>query len=122
LNIAMSYFVFSKLKDLQTKRYILKNLSTNLKTSLQKSGRFEISGDYNLLSILLKSNQKALFFQQKLQQHRLFIPAIKSPTVPKDKACLRLSICTNTPQERLESLPQLLEDIENEYLSQSKIQ
>ena len=120
LNIAMSYFIFSKLPYFEENRKRLKALSLNFKSSLEQLELFEILGDYNILSIVLKENQKALFFQQKLQEYGFFLPAIKPPTTAKNRACLRISLCANTPQDRLESFIKSLTKINNEYLSKYK--
>lgn len=120
LNIAMSYFIFSNLQNFEKERRKLKTLSLNFKSSLEKLELFEILGDYNILSIVLKENQKAIFFQQKLQDYGFFLPAIKPPTTAKNRACLRISLCANIPQERLDIFIENFIKINNEYLSKYK--
>ncbi|TLE16531.1 aminotransferase class I/II-fold pyridoxal phosphate-dependent enzyme [Helicobacter apodemus] len=120
LNVAMSYFIFSRLHSFKKQRKALKTLSLNFKSSLESLELFEVLGDYNILSIVLKENQKTIFFQQKLQECGFFLPAIKPPTTAKNRACLRISLCANIPQERLEILIKSLLKINNEYLSRYK--
>ncbi len=116
----MSYFIFSRLHSFKKQRKALKTLSLNFKSSLESLELFEVLGDYNILSIVLKENQKTIFFQQKLQECGFFLPAIKPPTTAKNRACLRISLCANIPQERLEILIKSLLKINNEYLSRYK--
>ncbi|MCH5322061.1 MAG: aminotransferase class I/II-fold pyridoxal phosphate-dependent enzyme [Helicobacter sp.] len=118
LNVALSFFNFQKLANLKTRRNHLKNLSYNFKKSLKEALDYEVLGDYNIISLVLKTNHKALFFQQSLAQKGFFSPAIKSPTTPKNKACLRFSLTSAMPKEKLQELVSVLKEIESEYLSQ----
>ncbi len=43
-------------------------------------------------SIILRSNALTLHIQQKLQQQKIAIAAIRPPTVPLDQACIRISL------------------------------
>ena len=62
-----------------------------------------------ILFIALKSAQQALKISQKLKKIGYFIPAIRWPTVPKDKQGLRLSLHFDHSWEQLQSLKQFLQ-------------
>lgn len=115
INVAFSYFVFQKLEYFKDKREALFLLSKDFKNVLLSLGDFEVLGDYNILSLVLKENAKAIFFQKSLENKGFFCPAIKSPTIPKNRACLRFSLTSGMDKERLENLKIALMDTKNEY-------
>ncbi|MDA3969273.1 aminotransferase class I/II-fold pyridoxal phosphate-dependent enzyme [Helicobacter ibis] len=116
LSVAMSYFVFKKLESMQDRREHLSDISKYLKDSL-KQLPYEIMGDYNIISIVLKENKKAVHFQKMLEERGYYLPAIKEPTIPKNKALLRISLCSNFGYEELSLFVRDIIEIDNEYLS-----
>ena len=62
-----------------------------------------------ILFLVLKSTQQALEISQKLKKEAYFIPAIRWPTVPKDKQGLRLSLHFDHSLEHLKNLKQFLQ-------------
>ncbi len=117
INVAMSYFAFMHLPHLQKERDNLAKNSCEFKKLLQRNLCYEVLGEYNILSLILKDNTKAVFFQKELEKRGFFAPAIKPPTIPKNHACLRFSLTQKIPLESLESLCNSLKEIDNEYLS-----
>ena len=117
VNVAFSYFVFTQIQELSKERENLKNLSVFLKNELKAIGDFEILGDYNILSLVLKENQKALFFQKFLEKKGFFCPAIKSPTVAKNRTCLRFSLTSAMDKEMLKKLKKAILEAKNEAIS-----
>ena len=61
-----------------------------------------------ILFIVLQSAQEALQVSQKLKQAGYFIPAIRWPTVPKDRQGLRLVLHFDHSLEQLRALKQFL--------------
>ena len=117
INIAMSYFSFLHLPNLQKQRERLSNISQDFKILLQNNLDYEILGEYNILSLVLKDNQKAIFFQKELEKKGFFAPAIRPPTIPQNRSCLRFSLTQKIPFHQLESLCDSLKEIDYEYLS-----
>ena len=62
-----------------------------------------------ILFIVLKSAQEALKTSQKLKKQNYFVPAIRWPTVPKNKQGLRLSLHFNHSLKQLQNLKQILQ-------------
>ena len=62
-----------------------------------------------ILFIVLKSAQEALKNSQKLKKQNYFVPAIRWPTVPKNKQGLRLSLHFNHSLKQLQNLKQILQ-------------
>lgn len=117
INVAMSYFAFMRLPSLQKERENLAKNSREFKRLLQRNLSYEVLGEYNILSLILKDNAKAVFFQKELEKRGFFAPAIKPPTIPQNRACLRFSLTQKIPLQSLESLCDSLKEIDNEYLS-----
>ncbi|TLD87309.1 aminotransferase class I/II-fold pyridoxal phosphate-dependent enzyme [Helicobacter sp. MIT 05-5294] len=120
LNVARSLFGFLELPNLTQQRIALAKLSADFKALLAQHLDLEISGDYNIVSLILGENAKAVYFAKALEQEGYFAPAIKSPTTPKNRALLRFSLTANLPFERLESLVFALKKIH--YASLSSMQ
>lgn len=115
LSVAMSYFVFKKLESMQDRREHLNDISSYLKDSI-KQLPYEIMGDYNIISIVLKENKKAVHFQKMLENRGYYLPAIKEPTIPKNRALLRISLCSNILHEEISLFAKDIIEIDNEYL------
>lgn len=120
VNVARSFFNFLELPNLERQRENLAKLSADFKTLLSKSLELEVLGDYNIISLILGDNAKAVYFAKNLEQKGYFAPAIKAPTIPKNRACLRFSLTANLSFESLESLVQTLKSIYDESLSKFK--
>lgn len=120
LSVARSFFSFLELPNLNKQRANLARFSADFKSLLASNLELEILGDYNIISLILGDNAKAVYFAKKLEQRGYFAPAIKSPTVPKNRACLRFSLTANLPFGALESLTQELKSIYDESLLQFK--
>ena len=120
MNVARSFFNFLELPNLERQRENLAKLSADFKTLLSESLELEVLGDYNIVSLILGDNAKAVYFAKNLEQKGYFVPAIKTPTIPKNRACLRFSLTANLSFESLESLVQTLKSICDESLSKFK--
>lgn len=116
INVAMSYFAFQKLQMLQHRREELTNLSSRFRNML-KSCKYEIIGDYNIIGIVLGSNERAVYFQKYLEERGYYLPAIKEPTVQKNRAMLRISLNSGLSCNMLEDFIENFLEIDNEYLS-----
>ncbi|PZT47630.1 8-amino-7-oxononanoate synthase [Helicobacter valdiviensis] len=116
LCVAMSYFGFLKLIDLECKREQLAQNSFLLKKELLEIFPKKILGSYNILSIVLGGNARAIAYQKLLEEEGYFIPAIKSPTVPKGRESLRLSLTADIPKEDLVNFAKVLRKLNNENL------
>ncbi len=114
LNISRTLFSFLELPNLEEQRAKLARLSADFKALLENSLELEVLGDYNIISLVLGDNAKAVYFSQKLEQKGYFAPAIKSPTVPKNRSLLRFSLTANLPFTALESLVQRVKGIHDE--------
>ena len=111
INLARTLFAFLELPKLEAKRAYLANLSKHFKTLLQQELDYEVLGDYNIMSLVLRENAKAVYFSKMLAKEGYFAPAIKTPSVPQNKALLRFSLTANLEFKSLENLVKILQKI-----------
>ncbi|CAM2941676.1 aminotransferase class I/II-fold pyridoxal phosphate-dependent enzyme [Helicobacter burdigaliensis] len=116
LCVAMSYFAFLKLPSLKQKKERLAQNSVALKEGLLESFSSKVLGDYNIISLVLGGNARVISFQNALEEEGYFIPAIKSPTVPRGKESLRISLVADIKKEDLKRLIRILGKLNNENL------
>ncbi|MDD6055709.1 MAG: aminotransferase class I/II-fold pyridoxal phosphate-dependent enzyme [Helicobacter sp.] len=110
LNVAFSLFSFLELSKMEHKRSHLADISQFFKDNL-KELNFEILGDYNIISLVLGENQRAVHFANELYKSGFFAPAIKYPTTPKNRALLRFSLNASMQKEELNHLIFTLKEI-----------
>ncbi|EAI2893551.1 aminotransferase class I/II-fold pyridoxal phosphate-dependent enzyme [Campylobacter upsaliensis] len=107
INVAFSLFIFEKIASFEKQRIKLKALSEHFKKIL-RAKELEFLGDYYIISLILKENQKALEVALKLEENGIFAPAIKTPTVPKNSARIRFSLHANLSERELDKIAELL--------------
>ncbi len=103
INVAFSYFVFSKIHSFCKEREYMKNISSYIKEDLQKKG-YKVLGENHILSVLCGENTQALALSSRLKERGIFAPAIKYPSVAKHSARVRFSLNSALTQEHIESL------------------
>ncbi|WP_270960208.1 aminotransferase class I/II-fold pyridoxal phosphate-dependent enzyme [Campylobacter upsaliensis] len=107
INVAFSLFIFEKIASFEKQRIKLKALSEHFKKIL-RAKELEFLGDYYIISLILKENQKALEVALRLEENGIFAPAIKTPTVPKNSARIRFSLHANLSESELDKIAELL--------------
>ncbi len=107
INVAFSLFIFEKIASFEKQRIKLKALSEHFKKIL-RAKELEFLGDYYIISLILKENQKALEVALRLEKNGIFAPAIKTPTVPKNSARIRFSLHANLSESELDKIAELL--------------
>ncbi|EJC0919475.1 aminotransferase class I/II-fold pyridoxal phosphate-dependent enzyme [Campylobacter upsaliensis] len=107
INVAFSLFIFEKIASFEKQRVKLKALSEYFKKIL-RAKELEFLGDYYIISLILKENQKALEVALRLEENGIFAPAIKTPTIPKNSARIRFSLHANLSESELDKIAELL--------------
>jgi 8-amino-7-oxononanoate synthase len=64
-------------------------------------------------TIIIGGNNEALIFSQRLEQLGLLVLAIRPPTVPKNTARLRITLCSEHTRKQIDLLASALLEIEN---------
>jgi 8-amino-7-oxononanoate synthase len=96
----------------QEKRAHLKHLIARWENTLHLKHWTQLSSPTPIQPVLVGDNQVCLQLDQTLQAMGYLIPAIRPPTVPPHTARLRITFCANHSTEEVESLAQVLMDLE----------
>ena len=88
----------------------LKEKSIALRDKLSQIGWQRPFGRGPIISIILGSDELAMDYQKRLEEHGLLTVAIRPPTVPEGKSRLRLVIRRNTPVQAFEKLIEVLKN------------
>jgi len=102
INMAWSKFVFQQMKDMNTEREYLKNLSTAF------SARLNVQANSHIIPFLIGDNSEAIAASQLLKKNGFNVLPIRYPTVPKNTARLRFSLSANMKLENLKAIETLL--------------
>jgi 8-amino-7-oxononanoate synthase len=84
------------------RRTRLRSLAAHLRT------RLGLSGDSQIVPVLLGSNERALAVAEKLQAEGFDVRAIRPPTVPEGSARLRVSVNVNLSEKLLDRFVEFL--------------
>lgn len=72
---------------------------------------FQLTGTQSpILPILVKSPERALEMSQALHEAGVYVPAIRPPTVPKDRSRLRLTVSSEHTEEQLENVMRRIQE------------
>ncbi len=107
INVAWSLFIFKKLENFNEKRRNLAKISAFFLDNL-KQKNCEVLGEAHIISLILRTNENALNFAQKLEKNGFFAPAIKEPSVARNTARIRFSLHSDLEQESLMKIAELL--------------
>ena len=108
---------FISLKNLEIaikenfRRQKILKLSDKLAKSLKELGFNILYFQTPIISLILGTEKKALFYRDELLKRGIFIQAIRPPTVPKNTSRLRITISYNHSEEDLNKLLNALSDI-----------
>ena len=103
LNISWSEYIITHLSSLKAKKSHLINISTHLQEELKRHD-IPFLGDAHIISILAYENKKATELSHFLANCKIFTPAIKAPTIPKNLARIRLSLNASLSFEDIDYL------------------
>ena len=82
--------------------------SNYLRHKLSKIG-FRVSGEFQIIPLLVGDAKKAMLFQKMLEKERIFVAAIRPPAVPT--ARLRISVMATHTKEQLDAALESFEKI-----------
>lgn len=103
INIAFSYFAFTLLGELEPKREKIRALSQHTRAQLTSIARAlclpeqGVLGELQIISLVLGANKRAIACEKALESSGIFAKAIKSPTIPRGSARIRLCLHANLP-------------------------
>jgi 8-amino-7-oxononanoate synthase len=92
------------------RRRHLVELSANLRQSMAREG-FDVCGDAHILAVQIGAEQKAVETARKLFAHGIFVLPARFPTVPLQKAILRVSLTALHQPEDLDFFVRTLKEV-----------
>lgn len=87
-------------------------ISTSFLQRLKDKLSVEVLGEAFIVSVVLKDNDRAILWAQRLQKEGFDIRAIRYPTVPKERTGLRISIHANHDTRKVDQLCKSLKALE----------
>jgi 8-amino-7-oxononanoate synthase len=91
-------------KETWRQQQLLQNISLFKNYAFQKGLTLHSNDQTPIRSILVKGNKQALFLQKWLLSKGFYVSAVRPPTVPRNKARLRLSINALHRQDQITQL------------------
>ena len=89
------------IKESWRRQSLLKNAEW-MKSQLLELNLNVMDTQSQIIPIVLQTNEKVLSFHEKLKRHGIWIPAIRTPTVPANTARLRLNLIATHSGEQLQ--------------------
>ncbi len=107
INVFWNIFIIKKLSQFNEERLKLKNLATEFRNLLKKSG-LNLKGETGIIPIIIGDNKKTIHLADQLMNAGFLIFAIRPPTVPPNSSRLRISLTANFNLSELQSIPELI--------------
>ncbi|MCH7590691.1 8-amino-7-oxononanoate synthase [PVC group bacterium] len=104
VNICAVHLVMTE----RTLREDLIQKSLNLRRWIQEKLIQTCRGASQIIPLILGKNKKALFWSEELLKERIFVTAIRPPTVPEGTSRLRISLSALHTQDHIERLKKAL--------------
>ena len=73
-----------------------------LRRKLQEKG-FEVRGESQIVPIIVRDNEKAIKMSEFLKEHGFWVTPVRTPTVPRGEARLRISLTFDHTKEMLDT-------------------
>lgn len=112
LSIIWTNHIITHINSFLPQKSHLISISTYLREELKKA-HIHFLGDSHIISILAYDNQNATKLSDFLANCQIFTPAIKTPTIPKNLARIRLSLNANLSFEDIDFLIECLKLAKN---------
>ena len=107
-NIAAACKAISLVRDMRSERRDLASKGIALRSSLAGLG-FEVGGgDSPIVPIYINDAKKVMELSERLLQAGVFVPAIRPPTVPKNRSLLRVSLSIKHSADEINRLLEVI--------------
>ncbi len=104
VNIHWLNFILPLIQTMVKERHHLNQLARQLRQGLQKAG-LQTGGESHIVPVMIGDEQQAVTLAEQLRQQGIWIQAVRTPTVPRATARLRLSLTASMNSEQLATLP-----------------
>jgi 8-amino-7-oxononanoate synthase len=101
---AASYAALEIIEESNEKRQLLFSNVKKIKNSLEEMG-YVLKGDLTpIIPVIIGDPQDAVSFAEKLQENRIYAPAIRPPTVPNGESRIRLTVTSDHGSKEIDYL------------------
>jgi 8-amino-7-oxononanoate synthase len=101
---AASYAALEIVEESNEKRQLLFSNVKKIKNSLEEMG-YVLKGDLTpIIPVIIGDPQDAVSFAEKLQENRIYAPAIRPPTVPNGESRIRLTVTSDHGSKEIDYL------------------
>ncbi|WP_446009299.1 aminotransferase class I/II-fold pyridoxal phosphate-dependent enzyme [Candidatus Electrothrix sp.] len=105
VNIHWLNFILPQIQTMSKERKKLGQLGQQLRHGFQANG-LQTGGESNIIPVIIGDEKQTLVLAEQLRQQGVWIQAVRTPTVPRGTARLRLSLTANMNTDQLAALPQ----------------
>lgn len=105
--LAWSLMTLRRQTDMQIERVHLLRLAAMLRGRLVDAG-FEVPGESHIVPVITGSNESAVNLAEKLRGAGVLGMAVRPPSVPENRARIRLSLRANLQWDDIEYIPDLI--------------
>ena len=105
VNIHWLNFVFPLIQDMTKEREQLADMADQLRKAVQKAG-LTTCGESHIVPIMIGDEEEAVRVAEQLRRKGFWVQAVRTPTVPRGTARLRLSLTAGMKAEQLAALPE----------------
>jgi len=105
--LAWSLLSLRRQSSMRSERAHLLQIASRLRSNLAAEG-FEVPGESHIVPVITGSNQQALMLAGKLREAGVLGMAVRPPSVPENRARIRLSLRSNLQWDDIEYIPELI--------------
>lgn len=99
---------WDKISSMKSERLNLQSNAEYLIKNLKELGFNTLKSNTNIIPIVIGQDEKVLNISQHLMENEIYIPAIRTPTVPKNSSRLRASVNTSHSIKKINMFLDLL--------------
>ncbi|CAK8720976.1 8-amino-7-oxononanoate synthase 2 [Candidatus Electrothrix laxa] len=105
VNIHWLNFILPIIQTMSKERQQLAELARQVRYGLQEAG-LQTGGESHIVPVMIGDEGQAVAVAERLREQGLWVQAIRTPTVPRGTARLRLSLTAAIKAEQLTTLPE----------------
>lgn len=110
LNIAWTLFIVRQLKEFNSRREHLKEISLKVRESLS-SLQIPCPSQSHIIPFIVGKSSNAIQLAETLQEHGFYVLPVRPPTVPEGTSRIRLSLNAGISWEEIDRLIHILQNI-----------
>ncbi|MCI5150849.1 MAG: aminotransferase class I/II-fold pyridoxal phosphate-dependent enzyme, partial [Candidatus Electrothrix sp. MAN1_4] len=106
-------FILPIIRTMNNERQSLQEMAEKLRQALHREG-LQTGGESHIVPVMIGAEKKAVAVAEHLRQQGIWVQAVRTPTVPRGTARLRLSLTAALKAKQLATLPKQIAKIAKE--------